>query len=141
MLKMRVQSLGGKIPWRRNGNPLQYSSLENPMDGGAWWVTVRGSQKSQTQLSDFTFFHFCSYYQRKELSQNTNRKDHTPLAFISKGIIQVALEDTVTFLICSLMSQYCWQSPNLSLNRILKCIKSFGNKNLFLRLTYVIHFL
>ena len=31
-----VQSLGLKISWRGNGNPLQYSCLENPMDGGAW---------------------------------------------------------------------------------------------------------
>ena len=38
-----------------NGNPLQYSCLENPMDGGAWQVTVHGVAKSQTQLSDFTF--------------------------------------------------------------------------------------
>ena len=37
-----------------NGNPLQYSCLDNPMDGGAWWATVHGLQ-SQTQLSDFTF--------------------------------------------------------------------------------------
>ena len=37
-----------------NGNPLQYSCLENPMDGGAWWATVHGSQ-SRTQLSNFTF--------------------------------------------------------------------------------------
>ena len=42
-----------------NGNPLQYSCLENPMDGGAWWATVQGVAKSGTQLSDFTFtFHF-----------------------------------------------------------------------------------
>ena len=41
------------------GNPLQYSCLENPMDGGAWWAAVHGVVKSQTQLSDFTFiFHF-----------------------------------------------------------------------------------
>ena len=38
-----------------NGNPLQYSCLENPMDGGAWWATVHGVAKSQTQLSDFNF--------------------------------------------------------------------------------------
>ena len=31
-----------------NGTPLQYSSLENPMDGGAWWATVRGVAKSYT---------------------------------------------------------------------------------------------
>ena len=38
-----------------NGTPLQYSCLENPMDGGAWWATVHGVGKSQTRLSDFTF--------------------------------------------------------------------------------------
>ena len=42
-----------------NGNPLQYSWLENPMDGGTWWATVHGVAKSQIQLSYFTFtFHF-----------------------------------------------------------------------------------
>ena len=40
-------------------NPLQYSCLENPTDGGAWWAAVQGVAKSQTRLSDFTFtFHF-----------------------------------------------------------------------------------
>ena len=42
-----------------NGSPLQYSCLGNPMDRGAWWATVHGVAKSQTQLSGFTFtFHF-----------------------------------------------------------------------------------
>ena len=42
-----------------NGTPLQYSCLENPMDGGAWWATVHGVAKSRTRLRDFTFtFHF-----------------------------------------------------------------------------------
>ena len=42
-----------------NGNPLQYSCLGNPMDGGAWWATVHGVAKSWTRLSNFTFtFHF-----------------------------------------------------------------------------------
>ena len=42
-----------------NGTPLQYSCLENPMDGGAWWAAVHGVAKSQTRLSDFTLtFHF-----------------------------------------------------------------------------------
>ena len=42
-----------------NGSPLQYSCLENPMDGGAWWAAVHGVAKNQTQLSDFPFtFHF-----------------------------------------------------------------------------------
>ena len=42
-----------------NGTPLQYSCLENPMDGGAWWAIVHEVTKSQTRLSNFTFtFHF-----------------------------------------------------------------------------------
>ena len=46
-------------PGEGNGTPLQYSCLENPMDGGAWWAAVHGVTKSRTRLSDFTFiFHF-----------------------------------------------------------------------------------
>ena len=42
-----------------NGTPLQYSCLENPMDGGAWWAAVHGVAKSRARLSDFIFiFHF-----------------------------------------------------------------------------------
>ena len=42
-----------------NGTPLQYSCLENPMDGGAWKAAVHGVAKSRTRLSNFTFtFHF-----------------------------------------------------------------------------------
>ena len=45
----------GRSPGEGNGNPLQYSCLENPMDGGAWWAIVHRVAKSQTRLSDFTF--------------------------------------------------------------------------------------
>ena len=38
-----------------NGTPLQYSCLENPMDGGAWWAAVHGVAKGRTRLSDFPF--------------------------------------------------------------------------------------
>ena len=42
-----------------NGTPLQYSCLENPMDGGAWKAAVHGFAKSRTRLIDFAFtFHF-----------------------------------------------------------------------------------
>ena len=50
----------GSIPWLGrspgdgNGNPLQYSCLENSMDRGAWWASPWG-RKGQTRLSDFTF--------------------------------------------------------------------------------------
>ena len=41
----------GRSPGEGNGNPLQYSCLENPMDGGAWWATVYGVAKNRTWLS------------------------------------------------------------------------------------------
>ena len=42
----------GRSPGEGNGNPLQYSGMENPMDRGAWWTTVQGVAKSWTQMSD-----------------------------------------------------------------------------------------
>ena len=42
----------GRSPGEGNGNPLQYSCLENPMDRGAWWATVRGVAKSWARLRD-----------------------------------------------------------------------------------------
>ena len=75
-LTWRIKVLEGWRGWRRdermskgvspnvwgqlgNGSPLQYSCLESPMDGGAWWAAVHGVAKSRTWLSDFTFtFHF-----------------------------------------------------------------------------------
>ena len=54
-----------------NGTPLQYSCLENPMDGGAWWAAVHGVAKSRTRLSDFTFtFHF--YALEKEMATHSS---------------------------------------------------------------------
>ena len=44
----------GKSPGEVNGNPLQYSCLENPRDGGAWYATVHGVAKNRTRLSSFT---------------------------------------------------------------------------------------
>ena len=49
----------GRSPGKGNGNPLQYSCMENFMDRGAWWAAVLGVAKSRTRLSDFTFtLHF-----------------------------------------------------------------------------------
>ena len=42
----------GRSPGERNGNPLQYSGLGNPMDAGAWWAIVHGVAKSWTRLSN-----------------------------------------------------------------------------------------
>ena len=57
-----VEDLGsipgsGRSPGEGNGKPLQYSRLENPMDGGAWQATVHGVAKSWTWLSYFSSLH------------------------------------------------------------------------------------
>ena len=60
-----------EISGEGNGNPLQYSCLENPMDGGGWWAAVHGVAKSRTLLSDFTFtFHF--YALEKEMATHSS---------------------------------------------------------------------
>ena len=48
----------GRFPGEGNGNPLQYSCLENPTGGGARWATVHEVAKSWTRLSNFTFTFF-----------------------------------------------------------------------------------
>ena len=54
-----------------NGNPLQYSCLENPMDGGAWSAAVSGVAKSRTRLSNFTLtFHFSAL--EKEMANHSS---------------------------------------------------------------------
>ena len=60
----------GRSPGEGNGNPLQYSCLENPMDRGAWWATVHGVAKSQTPQSDYTY----TYTQ----NQGHIHPDHVP---------------------------------------------------------------
>ena len=57
----------GRSPGEGNGNPPQYSCLENPMDGEAWLATVHGVTKSQTRLSDLTYL-----LKAEEMSLNIN---------------------------------------------------------------------
>ena len=54
-----------------NGTPLQYSCLENPMDGGAWKAAVHGVAKSHIRLSDFTFT-FHSHALEKEMATHSS---------------------------------------------------------------------
>ena len=55
-----------------NGTPLQYSCLENPMDGGAWWAAVHGVTKSRTQLSSFFTFTFHFHALEKEMATHSS---------------------------------------------------------------------
>ena len=54
-----------------DGTPLQYSCLENPMDGGAWWAAVHGVAEARTRLSDFTFT-FHSHALEKEMATHSS---------------------------------------------------------------------
>jgi len=60
----------GRSPGEGNGNPLQYSCLDNPMDRGAWWAIVRGVAKSQTWLSNQA--------QNRSISYNGSVVKNTP---------------------------------------------------------------
>ena len=71
----------GRSPGEGNGNPLQCSCLENPMDRGDWWVTVHGGTKSQTQLSDsYTHTHTHTHTHTSTLCRRAsyNLVLHTP---------------------------------------------------------------
>ena len=62
----------GRVTLREgNGTPLQYSCLENPMDGGAWKAAVHGVAEGRTQLSDLTFT-FHSHALEKEMATHSS---------------------------------------------------------------------
>ena len=60
-----------RSPGGGHGNPLEYSCLENPMDGGAWWAAVHGVTEGWTQLSDFTFI-FRFHALEKEMATHSS---------------------------------------------------------------------
>ena len=51
----------GRFPGEEQGNPAQYSCLENPRDGGAWWAAVYGVAQSQTRLKRLSRSSICIY--------------------------------------------------------------------------------
>ena len=102
-----------------NGNPLQYSCLENPMDGGAWQATVHGVAKSQTWLSNFTF-HFSS------ASPYTNRILLCSFFFFFSSGAQVVLYERESIKTHSvLLILKCAFSPQFSLWSL------FGSQGIF----------
>ena len=51
----------GRSPGEQNGNPLQYSCMKNPMDGGGWWATVHGVCK-ESDMTERLHFHFVCFW-------------------------------------------------------------------------------
>ena len=70
-----IPGLGGS-PGEGNGNPLQYSCLENPIDRGAWRATVHGVAKNWTRLNDFHFSLSCKYVKN---SYNSIENKNNPI--------------------------------------------------------------
>ena len=85
----------GRSPGEGNGNPLQYSCLENLMDGGAWWATVHGVAKSRTWLSDFTHTHIGP-------NDDPFQEDLFQLASTSRNAAASAPDP---------MAGHCWPTP------------------------------
>ena len=78
--EMWVQSSGsGRFPAEGHGNPLQYSCPGNPVDRGAWWVTVHGAAKSQTQLS----MHACLLHALDRWIAGKRKKEKVELKLVS----------------------------------------------------------
>ena len=72
----------GRSPGEGNGNPLQCSCLENPMDGGAWWATVHGSQRvghnwATNTSTHITFWSIISNLQQIGQWQEATRSNKT----------------------------------------------------------------
>ena len=100
----------GRSPGEGNGNPLHYSCLENPMDGGAWWATVHAVAKSRTRLSDFTHSQYiCKLIllQSQFAHQWTVKPIYWPLAVVKgsaafiaakQGVLVVTAPNTCKFL-------------------------------------------
>ena len=92
----------GRCPGEGNGNPIQYSCLENPMDGGASQATVHGVAKSRTRLSDFTFtfFHRAHYFCPLSLGRSrVNLVLHILLVKAVMSSIQIKEEDVINFIV------------------------------------------
>ena len=86
-----VRSLGRE---EGNGNLLQHSCLENPMDGGAWWATVHGVAKRRTRLSDFTSLHVCS-------------QEESSTASHSEGDLETVVSKTLRLYAGCVHSDFC----------------------------------
>ena len=79
----------GRSPGEGNGNPLQYSCLENSMDRGDWWATVHGVAKSWTWLSNFTSLHFTSLHFTSCKEVTHEGESATPVPFLATGFSDI----------------------------------------------------
>ena len=103
----------GRSPGEGNGHPVQCSGLENPMDRGAWQVTVHGVAKSQTGLSDWAHAHARTHLShRRKATGDTHRETETtwegfsgrhPLAGHPLWVLKREVDECCVWESCSVM--------------------------------------
>ena len=77
--------LVGRSPWEGNGNPVQYSCLENPTDRGAWWAKVHGLAKNQTWFGSWAQAHRRSSIHQQWSEQSIRKNTNVTIKIISFG--------------------------------------------------------
>ena len=85
----------GRFPGEGNGNPLQYSCPENPVDGGAWWATVHGV----SDTTEWLHFHFTFIFKIRRLSQiiHLESESSSVLSDSLWPILQARILESVAF--------------------------------------------
>ena len=86
----------GKTRVLFDGTPLQYSCLENPMDGGAWWAAVHGVAKSWTRLSNFTFTFHCHALEKEMATHSSVLAWRIPGMGEPSGLLSMGSESDTT---------------------------------------------
>ena len=112
----------GRFPGEGNGNPLQYSCLENPMDREAWWATVHRVAKSQTQLKD-TSLPNAPHNQNYSLSLPTSISILKPQVCTSQDA-----KISVNFVGRQEINQFCSQARDKSMQSCKSHILKFQSK-------------
>ena len=100
----------GRSPGEGNGNPLQYSCSENPMNGGPWQATVHRVAKSRTQLSNFSSLHF--------ISQNLLRM----VLYLGPSRVEGRVLETIFFMFLTLCDPVHCSPPGSSVHGFLQAI-------------------
>ena len=125
-----------RSPGEGNGNPLQYSCLENPTDRGAWWATIHRVTKSRMRLSELHFYFLApSLYGLRPSVTTPQKPPHTPreqAAFLSKLLwwttfVPIELFCSVCYLKIGKNNNRNWARQNLKDGRIeLHCTGGEG---------------
>ena len=112
----------GRSPGEGNGNSIQYSCLENLMDGGAWQTTICGVSKSQTWVSNFTFLELGPENSRGYLGICLWKK--LPTTFCASFWVEQEEAGFFGFWKCSLKAQCYRDLTSFLFGWILSCLKA-----------------